>query len=159
MKVGLFTTFSVKIPLFQGIFTPDNPSFYGIFWGHMFCQYGGWGWSELFSEFTPNFTTPLAEKNGEKIHSTLLQGGCSLRLQEKVVSTAQAAIFTLRFVNQGPVNGGVSNGGASRSGLVLRFLSFFVLFRTFPIFLGFSRFARGWSGDFPDLSFYSFSAY
>ena len=38
--------------------------------------------------------------------------------------------------------------------------SFFVLFGTFfPIFLGFSRFARGWSGDFPDLSFSSFSAY
>ena len=51
---------------------------------------------------------------------------------------------------QEPLNGGVSNGGASRSGLVLPFLSFFVLFGTFPIFLGFSRFARGWSGDFPD---------
>ena len=34
--------------------------------------------------------------------------------------------------------------------LFLSFLSFFVLFGTFPIFLGFSRFARGWSGDFPD---------
>ena len=52
--------------------------------------------------------------------------------------------------SQGPLNGGVSNGGVSRSGLVLPFLSFFVLFGTFPIFLGFSRFARGWSGDFPD---------
>ena len=29
--------------------------------------------------------------------------------------------------------------------------SFFVLFGIFPFFLGFSRFARGWSGDFPDL--------
>ena len=29
---------------------------------------------------------------------------------------------------------------------------FFVLFGTFPIFPGFSRFARGWSGDFPDSS-------
>ena len=51
---------------------------------------------------------------------------------------------------QGPLNGGVANGGVSRSGLVLPFLSFFVLFGTFPIFPGFSRFARGWSGDFPD---------
>ena len=58
--------------------------------------------------------------------------------------------------NQGPLNGGVSNGGVSRSGLVLPFVSFF---GPFPIFLGFSRFARGWSGDFPDLSFSSFSAY
>ena len=63
------------------------------------------------------------------------------------------------FNVQGPLNGGVSNGGASRSGLVLPFLSFFVLFGTFPIFPGFSRFARGWSGDFPDSSFSSFSAY
>ena len=23
---------------------------YGIFWGHIFCKYGGWGWSELFSK-------------------------------------------------------------------------------------------------------------
>ena len=42
--------------------------------------------------------------------------------------------------SQGPLNGGVSNGGVSRSGPVLPFLSFFVLFGTFPIF-----------GDFPDL--------
>ena len=35
--------------------------------------------------------------------------------------------------------------------------SFFVLFGTFPIFPGFSRFARGWSGDFPNLSFFILS--
>ena len=63
------------------------------------------------------------------------------------------------FLARAAKRGGVSNGGVSRSGLVLPFLSFFVLFGTFPIFLGFSRFARGWSGDFPDLSFSSFSAY
>ena len=48
-------------------------------------------------------------------------------------------------LNQGPLNRGVSNGGASRSG---RFLSFFVLW-DFPFFLGFSRFVRGLSGNFP----------
>ena len=37
---------------------------------------------------------------------------------------------------QGPLNGGVSNGGVSRSGLVLPFLSFFVLFGIFPICSG-----------------------
>ena len=37
--------------------------------------------------------------------------------------------------------------------------SFFVLFGTFPIFSGFSRFVRGLSLDFPDWSFSSFSAY
>ena len=45
---------------------------------------------------------------------------------------------------QGPLNGGVSNGGASRSGLVLPFLSLFVLSGIFPIWSGmvrgFSRF-------------------
>ena len=39
------------------------------------------------------------------------------------------------------------------------FLSFIVLFGTFPIFPGFSRFAWGLSGDFPDSSRFSFSAY
>ena len=63
---------------------------------------------------------------------------------------------------QGPLNGGVSNGGLPDLDLSFLFcplLSFIVLFGTFPIFLGFSRSARGWSGDFPDLSFSSFSAY
>ena len=49
------------------------------------------------------------------------------------------AIFTF---TQGPLNGGVSNGGVSRSGLVLPFLSFFVLFLSFFVL------SRG----FPDLS-------
>ena len=47
---------------------------------------------------------------------------------------------------------GVSNGGVSRSGLVLPFLSFLGL----PDFSGFSRFARGRSGDFPDSSLFLF---
>ena len=52
-----------------------------------------------------------------------------------------------------PLNGGVSNGGVSRSGLVLPFLSFFVLFGTFPIFPGFFPICSGWSADFPDRPF------
>ena len=48
--------------------------------------------------------------------------------------SCQAAKFN-SVLNQGPLNGGVSNGGVSRSGLVLPFLSSFVLFGTFPIFL------------------------
>ena len=39
------------------------------------------------------------------------------------------------------------------------FLFLFCPFWDFPDFLVFSRFARGWSGDFLDLSFSSFSAY
>ena len=56
-------------------------------------------------------------------------------------------------ISQGPLNGGVSNGGVSRSGLVLPFLSFFVLFGTFPIFLGFSRLLGDGPGIFPICSF------
>ena len=41
IKVGSCTTFSVKVPLFQGIFTAYDPSFYGIFWGHIFANWGG----------------------------------------------------------------------------------------------------------------------
>ena len=37
IKVGSCTIFSVEVPLFRGIFTPYDPSFYGIFWGHIFC--------------------------------------------------------------------------------------------------------------------------
>ena len=33
----------MKVPLFQGIFTLYDPSFYVICLGHSFCQYGGWG--------------------------------------------------------------------------------------------------------------------
>ena len=78
-----------------------------------------------------------------------------------LLTLPQKCIFlSLAFYNaQGPPNGGVSNGGVSRSGLVLPFLSFFVLLGTFPIFPGFSRSARGWSGDFPDASLFSFSDY
>ena len=49
-------------------------------------------------------------------------------------------------------------GGSKRGGFPIRTCpSFFVLFWDFPDFLGFSRFVR--DGDFPDLSFSSFSAY
>ena len=61
--------------------------------------------------------------------------------------------FSFVIVSVRMVNGGVSKRGASRSGLVL---PFFVLFGTFPIFLGFSRFARGWSGDFSRLVLFLF---
>ena len=49
-------------------------------------------------------------------------------------------------------------GGVSRSGLVLPFLPFFVLFGTFPFFRDFPDLSGDSSGDFPDLAFSSFSA-
>ena len=59
--------------------------------------------------------------------SVAWNGAIGWRLQAKPVIFSRAA-----------KRGGVSNGGPSQSGLVLPFLSFFVLFGTFPIFLGFS---------------------
>ena len=48
IKVGACTPFSVKVPLFQGIFMPYDPSFYGIFWGHFFANMGGGGGQNYF---------------------------------------------------------------------------------------------------------------
>ena len=59
--------------------------------------------------------------------------------------TIGASKLSKSVEDQGPLNGGVSNGGVSRSGLVLPFLSFFVLFGTsrfsgiFPICAGMVR--------------------
>ena len=36
---------------------PYRPPLYGIFWGHIFCKYGGWGWSELFSTVSRKLPT------------------------------------------------------------------------------------------------------
>ena len=61
-----------------------------------------------------------------------------------------------------PFSRAAKRGGFKRGGFPIwtcPSFSFFVLFGTFPIFLGISRLARGWSGDFPDLPFSSFSTY
>ena len=34
---------------------PYGPPLYGIFWEHIFCKYGGWGWSEFFSFVAPEW--------------------------------------------------------------------------------------------------------
>ena len=48
VKVGSCTTFyGVEIPLFQGIFTPYDPPFYGIFWEHIFLLIWGVGVVEI----------------------------------------------------------------------------------------------------------------
>ena len=68
------------------------------------------------------------------------------------------------FTPEGGVEvGAAKRGGFKRGGFpVWTFLSFFVLFCPFlsflglPIFPGFSRFARGWSGNFPDSSLFLF---
>ena len=61
--------------------------------------------------------------------------------------------FSFRFLSQGPLNVGVSNGGVSRSGLVLPFLSFFVLLE---LSRGFSRFVRGTLRGFSRLVLFLF---
>ena len=69
------------------------------------------------------------------------------------IGTRSEGDTKLHNIFQGPLNGGVSNGGVSRSGLVLPFLSFFVLL---GLSRGFSRFVRGLSGDFPRLVLFLF---
>ena len=54
------------------------------------------------------------------------------------------------------LNGGVSNGGVSRSGLVLPFLSFFVLFGTFPICSGILPICSGMVRGFSRLVLFLF---
>ena len=72
--------------------------------------------------------------------------------------TRKKLLAPYRF-SQGPLNG----GGFKQGGFpIWTFLSFFVLLVLFCPFLsfpGFSRFAWGWSGDFPDSSLFSFLAY
>ena len=145
-------------------------SFLGCWVGHLRCE----GVAERkCGNYRSGFLLPLAvagnlfRKNEmRKLDIFQIDGfkcdfGGGNRMGKRSVSMRKLVLRELNAENcvQGPLNGGVSNGGVSRSGLVHPFLSFFVLFRAFPNFLGFSRFARGWSGDFPDLSFSSFSAY
>ena len=56
---------------------------------------------------------------------------------------------------KGRQTGRFKQGGLS----IWAFLFLFCFFGTFPIFQGVSRFVRGLSGDFPNLSFSCFSAY
>ena len=66
----------------------------------------------------------------------------------------QNEIGTRSEQDKGRLNGGVSNGGGFP---IWTCPSFFVLFCPFlSLSRGFSRFARGRSGDFPDWSFSSF---
>ena len=82
----------------------------------------------------------------QKVRIALLQGRGSDLTAPKSRSFCDRDCELLTKTQE-PLNGGVSNGGVSRSGLVLPFLSFFVLFCPFLSFLGLSRFSR----DFPDL--------
>ena len=51
---------------------------------------------------------------------------------------------------------GPPNGGVSRSGLVLPFFPFLSFLGLSRLFRDFPRFARRWSGDFPDSSLFLF---
>ena len=48
---------------------------------------------KISPKFMPNFTTPLAEKNGENLHSALLQGSCSDDLNRGSKSTNCAILI------------------------------------------------------------------
>ena len=71
-----------------------------------------------------------------------------------------ANCFSLDRLKRSPGAWAAKRGGFKRGGFpIWTCPSFFVLFGTFLIFPGFSRFVWGLFGDFPDLSFSSFSAY
>ena len=64
-KIGSYTMFSVKVPSFQGMFTPYDPSFYGISWEHIFLLvWGGGVWSKLFSYMFES----TAHETGSNMH-------------------------------------------------------------------------------------------
>ena len=101
----------------------------------------------------------LTQKNKIEARTLLLQPR-SVGPGIAILSRLEKWLTDLTDYYQGPLKGGgVSNGGVSRSGLVL---TFFDLFGTFPdfwaIFRDFPNLS-GDSGDFPDWSFSSFSAY
>ena len=75
--------------------------------------------------------------------AVVLVGAC-LATGDRIFATGSDSVSK----TQGPPNGG---GPQTRGFPIWTCPSFFVLFGTFPIFPGFSRFARGRSGDFPDL--------
>ena len=72
----------------------------------------------------------------------------AMRIQIRIVRCEWPAKRQSRATEQG--GGGCSNGGVSRSGLVLPFLSFADFSGIFLICPGM---VRGFSQDFPDLSF------
>ena len=75
----------------------------------------------------------------------------SLRIYFARTDSRESFWFALANLSRAAKQGAGSNRGVSRSGLVLfvLFLSFFCPFGTFPIFLGFSRFAGDGPGIFP----------
>ena len=136
-----------------------------------FFRFPGFFFLSIFLAFFVRFPSFSKDLRGSaKKEKPLLFCGKTLAFSKKArvgglsaECTEVARFLRLRLRIKGRPNGPpgcvFKRGGVSRSGLVLPFLSLFVLFGTFPIFLGFSRFARGWSGDFPDSSLFSFSAH
>ena len=99
--------------------------------------------------------------------------GCHLHWR---LSTGFFAFISVQFSKTGPLKSGESSEKSSGENRVKSchvcgchgffgpetcpsFFVLFVLFGTFPIFPGISRFVRRLSGDFPDWPFSSFTAY
>ena len=67
-----------------------DPPLYGIYWGHIFCKYGGWGWSELFfirpppknSELPPPLTILYALYFAGKNDTSIKNSGPETSLQD-----------------------------------------------------------------------------
>ena len=91
----------------------------------------------------------LTTEGGQSKFSDIQKGMAEGGGAEKVTTICDMSrqfLTILRQTIQGPLNGGVSNGGASQSGIVLPFLSFFVLFCPFWDFPDFSGIFPIWSG-------------
>ena len=112
-----------------------------------------------------NFKTKNGPKNDPKLPRKILSLVLLCRISHRHYSKIFHRefprkikyFFATRICRHGHAKTGVfQTGGFPDLDLSFLFCPFFVVL---GLSRGFSRFARGWSGDFPDWSFLSFSAY
>ena len=90
----------MKIPLFQGIFTPYDPSFYGIFSEHLFCQY----WSKLCS-FVSHYLAvcdPISCDTPRARYPEVTQWPHIARYSDAIAAIPHIARYFLREVSTPP---------------------------------------------------------
>ena len=104
------------------------------------------------SHFSDIFWTFL----GLNINPLCLRAGASQRLWLRISTAGRKSLRLPASLKQSRA---AKRGGSKRGGFpIWTCPAFFALFGTFPVFPGLSRFVPGLFGDFPDLSFSSFSA-
>ena len=107
--------------------------------------------------FQGRFETPLSNNVILANRAKLYKNRVFCANRSSRVDSCESANLS-RSANRRPtISRAAKRGGFKRGAFpIWTCLSFFVLFETFPIFPGFSRFAWGWSGYFPDSSLFSF---